>query len=93
MAMRSGQDSIFRRRYDAYPLWLQHSMFPDEKCASYRLLPFRDKILAATALKEEGNKFMQSLSSYSDAIRLYEQALSVFEWLVNTDSDWKNKVK
>ncbi len=69
MAIRSSQDSVFRHRYDSYPSWLQHSMFPDTQCEVYRATyDFHSRLEAANKFKLDGNELIK-VKKYSDAIR------------------------
>jgi hypothetical protein len=38
--IKSKQNEIFRRRYDSWPSWLQHTMFATEEICSLRTAPY-----------------------------------------------------
>ena len=44
-AMRSKQGEIFRRRYDSWPPWYQHSMFAKDDIIKGRMLDFPGNLL------------------------------------------------
>jgi hypothetical protein len=41
--IKSKQNEIFRRRYDSWPSWLQHTMFATEEIISLRSAPYLGK--------------------------------------------------
>ena len=59
-----------------------------------RVAEFPEKMAAATAWKEQGNKLVKgSRANYVDATLSYEKALAVFKYLVNTNDKWRNQVE
>jgi hypothetical protein len=90
--LKTEQLSVDRRRFDSYPEWYQHSMFanPETKNARHNFSG-KDRILAAAAHKEEGNKQL-AIGDFNFALLSYGDALGLFQWLENADPDWKKKV-
>ena len=88
--MKSKQGEVFRKKYDSYPLWYQHSMFSNEEVLEARTLEYEERMKAAVVMKSRGNKSLQDGELY-DAMHDYERALAVFNWIENLKEDWKRK--
>eukprot|EP00581_Thalassiosira_minuscula_P006810 CAMPEP_0183707542 /NCGR_PEP_ID=MMETSP0737-20130205/4090_1 /TAXON_ID=385413 /ORGANISM="Thalassiosira miniscula, Strain CCMP1093" /LENGTH=391 /DNA_ID=CAMNT_0025935239 /DNA_START=1004 /DNA_END=2176 /DNA_ORIENTATION=+ len=89
--LKSSQTAHQREKYDAFPSWLKNTVWPNEDVNNARKLEvFSDRLAAATIMKEEGNAAFRS-GRLSDAMSKYENALSVFQFLENTNPNWKTE--
>ena len=89
--LKSMQMSEGRKKWDAFPSFYQHSIFPnDEVDAARNLSDFNERLAVASQIKDEGNVAYQE-GRLSDALLHYEKALSVFRYLENTNPEWKNE--
>jgi hypothetical protein len=48
--LRSKQGEVFRRRYDSWPLWYQHSMFSKEDVIEARKFTYKGPYIAINEL-------------------------------------------
>ena len=46
---------------------------------------------AAKELKEKGNECLKQKHDFYEAIRFYENAMSLFQWIVNKKVNWKKQ--
>lgn len=88
--LKSKQGEVFRRKYDSFPLWYQHSMFSNEGVNRARSKKFDERFKEALEYKEKGNESMKNNELY-DAMHDYERALSIFTWIENLKEDWTRK--
>jgi len=70
-----------RTKFDSYPIFLKHTLFHDEeKFAQVRKMELSQRFFVYDNFREQGNK-KYSRGRYTEAIALYEHALSCFRWL------------
>ena len=106
-SMKSKQGEVFRRKYDSWPAWYQHSMFAKDDIIEARTFSFTGSMIHilndvfviitermdfAMSCKTKGNNSLKENDIY-DAMHEYERALSLFRWIENTKDDWKKKVR
>jgi len=88
--LKSAQEKPLRKKFDAFPVFLQNSIFPRQETIDARAAPFEERIEEATKLKMLGNAFAKDGSDV-DSLNQYEFALAVFKWLNNTNPNWKTE--
>lgn len=83
-----------RKGFEAAPPFVQHTLFhKDPEMLHLRQLPFAQRLVGATSLKDVGNKYFVA-KQYTEGIAMYERALGCFSYFVSTDPDWqKNGIK
>lgn len=83
------QSSGERRRFDSFPATLQSTLYDDDvRVENARRAPFLDKLAVARAIKDDGNSSFGQ-QRFGDALKLYEQALSIFHYLENKNTSWR----
>lgn len=88
--IKDAQMKTLRTRFDAWPSFIQNTLFPDKAHVGYRTLPYAERLLAANRLKEKGNKFFKE-EKWDDAQKTYEQAVGVFYYATNKNPNWKKE--
>ena len=89
--LKTAQAAPSRSKYDTYPSFYQHSIYPRERVTLARCKQFRERMVDAIKMKNEGNEAFKC-SRYDDAITQHEMAISVFRFLENVNPDWKTEV-
>jgi len=107
LKLRTYLDAPLKSRFTRYPAFLQNTIFTTQTVIQARLCEtFEERLHIAITLKEEGNVLFRGrvhnrqLSNHqaSDhrvlvhAQSMYERALSVFRYLENSNSNWRNEV-
>ena len=93
MKLKTEQLAVNRRKYDASPLWYQHSLFSiDEVIEARNTLEFTELHDYGVQLKEKGNQEFKE-GNILGAMNEYEKALSLFKWLKPLRDDWKKRVR
>lgn len=77
-----------RKIFDSYPIYLKHSLFHnDETMHTIRKKDIVERFFAYDKFRERANRLFNK-KKYSEAIYLYERALSCFKWLeIKEDSE------
>jgi|AntRauTorckE5430_2_1112549.scaffolds.fasta_scaffold07420_3 tetratricopeptide (TPR) repeat protein len=88
--LKSAQEQPLRKQFDAFPVFLQNSIFPRQETIDARAAPFEERFETATKLKMLGNKFAKD-GNHVDSLNQYEMSLSVFKWIENSNPNWKNE--
>ena len=84
--MKNSANAKLRTDFDASPSYLQHTMFSRDDVTAARALPSaRERLEAATAIKENGNALFRA-GKHRDAEFEYEHALATFRFLHNAES-------
>jgi hypothetical protein len=89
--LKQKQQETFRRKYDSWPSWYQHTMFSSPDIILVRNGSFEDMKLCALNYKVKGNDLLKKLE-FHEALTDYEKSLSVFQWVENTAENWTKKV-
>lgn len=88
--IKDAQMKSMRTRFDAWPSFMQNTLFPDKAHVEFRTLPYAERLLAASRLKEKGNALFKE-KKWDEAQKLYEQAVGVFYYAENKNSNWKKE--
>lgn len=76
-----------RARFDAYPLYLQHTLFYNaEDMQKIRTFECCSRFMAYEELREKGNKEYNQ-GNYAVSLDYYERALSLFKWLEHREPE------
>ena len=90
--LKTDQLSIYRRKYDSFPLWYQHSLFSIDFIINARkTMEFEELYQLSQTLKDSGNSYFEEGDVHA-AINEYEKGLSLFKYLQPTREDWKKRV-
>lgn len=90
--LKTDQLAVFRRKYDSYPIWYQHSLFSVDLIINARKeFQFEDLYKLAIDLKELGSEHYKN-DNIHGALNEYEKAMALFKWLEPTREDWKKRV-
>ena len=90
-ALKSYSQAPFRKRYDSFPPWYQHTLFSSEDLIQLRESGDAESMIAfASESKTKGNS-LYNTEHYLEASVEYENALGVFNWLEPLDEDWMKK--
>lgn len=105
--IKSKQNEVFRRKYDTWPSWLQHTMFSSDEVIHSRSLPFPGEIIILSIspswLDSSIERIQKALEykqqgndslqqmEYYESINHYETAMSIFHWIVNKKENWKRQ--
>ena len=95
MKLKTLQSKHERVKFDSHPSFYANTVFPNNNnddaaiVSAKRQLPrFDERLAIATQLKDEGNTAFHD-GRLSDARTKYEMAVSIFRYLVNTNTEWK----
>mmetsp|Transcript_2181 Transcript_2181/g.4750 ORF Transcript_2181/g.4750 Transcript_2181/m.4750 type:complete len:115 (-) Transcript_2181:173-517(-) len=89
--LKKAQTAHEREKYDAFPLFYAHTIFPNDDATKAKKLDiFSERLTAANLVKEEGNVAFCG-GRLNDAMGKYETALSVFRFLENMNLQWKSE--
>lgn len=92
--LKTEQMAPNRRKYDAAPMWYQHSLFSIDSIIKVRETLANDfpaLYQYAVDLKDIGNLEYKE-GNMLGALNEYEKALSLFKWLRPLREDWKKRV-
>ena len=90
--LKTEQLAVYRRKYDTFPLWYQHSLFSVDYIIRARdTFEFEELHRFGLELKKSGNEDYEAENIHG-AINYYEKVLSLFKWLKPTREDWKKRV-
>jgi hypothetical protein len=90
--LKTDQMAPNRRKYDASPMWYQHSLFSVDAIIKARdTLSFPELYQYGVDLKDIGNLEYKE-GNMLGAMNEYEKALSLFKWLKPLREDWKKRV-
>ena len=89
--MKKAQCASLRTKYDSHPKFYQNSIFPFPEVLMAREHTFEERMNAAINVKQQGNDEFQKCH-FSEAMSLYEKALSVFKYIENHNPNWKSEV-
>mmetsp|Transcript_38952 Transcript_38952/g.122024 ORF Transcript_38952/g.122024 Transcript_38952/m.122024 type:complete len:556 (-) Transcript_38952:63-1730(-) len=91
--MKTARHAVDRRRFDSLPRFAQNSMFGPERLEVQKTGGFEARLGQATTLKEEGNKIIKASGrdpgALLDCAMKYENALTMFRYIENTNPEWK----
>ena len=90
--LKTAQAAPSRSKYDGYPSFYQHSIYPREKVSQARLKDFHERMADAIEMKNEGNEAFKQLR-FDDAIVHHEMAIAVFRFLENINPAWQSEVR
>eukprot|EP01038_Epipyxis_sp_PR26KG_P010231 gene10231-13763_t len=89
--LKTASQAVFRKKYNSYPPWYQHSLFSQQDIINARKLSQFDELYEfSSTCKIIGNQYFES-GDYMEAIDQYERALSLFKWIESMEEDWKRK--
>lgn len=78
---RVGPISDRRKVFDAYPIYLKHTLFHDEEnTKKMRQMEVSQRFFVYDRFREQGNK-QYNKGNYDEAVKYYERALGCFKWL------------
>jgi len=79
--MKNKNTAPNRAMFDTYPIFLKHTLFHDEeKFGQVRKMELSQRFFVYDNFREQGNK-KYNRGRYTEALALYEHALSCFRWL------------
>ena len=91
MKIKESRNAIFRRKYDFWPSFYQHSLFSREDVINARASSnFANRLDFATNCKRIGNDHFTA-GEFDEAINEYERALSMFAWVEPLSSNWRRE--
>jgi len=88
--LKSLQMAEFRSTYDSYPEFYRNTIFSQDDIIHIRTKSFQTQIDYANTLNDEGRDAFKR-NEFLQAYAKYELSLSVFRYLHNKNSNWKNE--
>ena len=90
--LKTAQAAPSRSKFDSFPSFYQHSIYPQEKVLLARKKDFHERMIDAIGFKNKGNKAFKR-GDFEDAITHHEMAIAVFKYLKNTNPEWQTEVR
>ncbi len=88
--IKNGQMLSRRQKFESQPIFIKAGLFYLHKFENVRKQNFNQKIIVCEYLKENGN-FSFKMMDFEKSCHSYEQSLSIFRFITNSNKNWKNE--
>ena len=90
VSIKNGQMLSRRQKFESQPVFLKAGLFYLAKFENVRSQTCAQRLIVAEYLKEKGNFYYKN-HEFDKSAHEYEQALSIFRFISNSNKNWKNE--
>lgn len=90
VSIKNSQMLSKRQKFESQPIFIKAGLFYLTKYENVRKQKFFQKFIVSEHLKQNGNAFFKA-GEHEKAAHEYEQSLSIFRYIKNKNTNWKNE--
>jgi len=90
VSIKNSQMQSRRQKFESQPQFVRAGLYYTNKYENVRNQNFNQKLIVSEYLKQSGNSHFKA-NEFEKAAHEYEQSLSIFRYIKNSNKNWKNE--